>query len=230
MRRREFLLLLGCIAAVRPVAAAAQQGERMRRIALLLGAGASDSEMRARIDVFKKGLRELGWMDGGNIRMDLWWFGGSSEIAAQYAKEIVSLAPEIIVAHSTLGIEAVLKNTRSIPTVFVMVGNPVGGGYVASLAHPGANVTGFSAFNPEITGKWMQVLKEIAPATKQVAGLMYPGYEFLWHGAETAAATMGLKNDSGRMSQCCRDRTSYFCNREPPEQRANCSAKPAFSD
>jgi putative ABC transport system substrate-binding protein len=92
-----------------------------------------------------------------------------------------------------VGIEAVLKATRSIPTVFVMVGNPVGSGYVTSLARPGGNVTGFSAFEPEIIGKWMQVLKEIAPATKHVAVLFYPGYEFLWPGAAPAAAALGLE-------------------------------------
>ena len=124
---------------------------------------------------------------GNNIQTEKRSFGGSSERATQYAKEIVALNPDAIVANGTIGIEAVLGVTRSIQTVFVLVGNPVGSGFVASLAHPGGNVTGFSAFEPEIAGKWMQVLKEIAPAIRHVTVLFYPGYEFLWRGAEAAS-------------------------------------------
>jgi putative tryptophan/tyrosine transport system substrate-binding protein len=191
MRRREFIMLLSGATAW-PIVARAQQPEQPRRIGVLLASGAGDPEMQARLAALQQDLRTLGWTDGDNLRIDLRWFGGSSERAEQQAKEIAALAPDVIVANATVGIEAVLKTTRSIPTVFVMVGNPVGSGYVASMSRPGANVTGFSAFEPEITGKWMQVLQEIAPATKHVTFLIYPGYEFLWHGAEAAAGALGL--------------------------------------
>jgi putative ABC transport system substrate-binding protein len=191
MKRREFIALVGA-AFVQPLAARAQQSERVRRIGMLLGSDVSDPEERARLAAFEEALRALGWGEG-NMLTEKRWFGGSSELAAQYAKEIAALTPDVIVANGTVAIEAVLNVTRSIPTVFVLVGNPVGSGYVASLAHPGGNVTGFSAFEPEISGKWMQVLKEIAPATRHVTVLFYPGYEFLWSGAETAAARWDSK-------------------------------------
>jgi putative ABC transport system substrate-binding protein len=190
MRRREFLGILA--SAAYPPTVRAQQSERIRRIAVLMSSGENDPEMQARVAALRQALRTLGWIEGQTIRIDLRWFGGSAERAEQHAKEIVSLAPDVIVANATVGIEAVLKTTRSVPTVFVMVGNPVGSGYVASMASPGANVTGFSAFEPEMIGKWIEVLKEIAPATRQVAVLFFPGYEFLWQGAEAAASALGV--------------------------------------
>jgi len=191
MRRRQFMTLLG--GAAWPFAVRAQQAAQMRRIGMLMGSSATDPEMRARLAAFQEALRALGWTDGDNILTEKRWFGGSSDRAAQYAKEIIALNPDVVVANGTVGIEAALGATRSIPTVFVLVGNPVGSGYVASMARPGSNVTGFSAFEPEITGKWMQLLKEMAPATRHVTILFYPGYEFLWRAAEAAAAALGLE-------------------------------------
>jgi putative ABC transport system substrate-binding protein len=192
MRRREFIALLGTAAGCLSVRAHAQQPSRMRRIGVLLASETSDPEMQARLGIFEDGLRALGWVKGGNIEIDLRWYGGSPERAARYATEIASLGPDVIVANATVGVEAVRKATQIIPTVFVMLGNPVGSGYVASMSRPGANLTGFSAFEPEIAGKWMQLITEIAPATKQVTVLSHPGYEFLWNGAEAAAAALGL--------------------------------------
>jgi putative tryptophan/tyrosine transport system substrate-binding protein len=197
MRRREFIALLGGGAASWPVVAAAQQPARIKRIGLLMGSGASDPENRARLAGFEEALRSLGWKEGENILIERRWFGGSSRLAAQDAKEIVALKPDVIVANGTLGIEAVLGTTRITSTVFVLVGNPVGSGYVGSLAHPGGNVTGFSAFEPEIAGKWMQLVKEIAPDTRRVTVLFYPGYEFLWRGAEAASGALGLEVTQG---------------------------------
>lgn len=191
MKRRDFVVLLSSII-VWPAVAVSQEN-RVRRIAMLLASSASDSEMQPRLSAFQRQLRALGWTEGENIKIELRWFGGDAARARALAKQIVDLSPDVIVAHSTLGIDAIRYATRSIPTVFVLVGNPVGGGYVASLAHPGANVTGFSAFEPAIAGKWMQILKEIAPATKRVTALFYPGYEFLWRGAEAAAAALGVE-------------------------------------
>ena len=191
MQRREFIGLIGGAAAW-PVTARAQQPGAMRRIGVLLASDERDPEMRARLTAFQEALRALGWTTGDNVQMDLRWFGGSSERAVDYAREIAALAPDVIVANATVGLEAVLKTTRSVPTVFVSVGNPVGSGYVASMSHPGANVTGFSAFEPEITGRWIQLLKEIAPGTSHVGVLSYPGYEFLWQGAEAAASALAV--------------------------------------
>jgi len=193
MRRREFITLVGCGAAMWPrLAPASQQSDQIKRIGFLVGSSASDPESRARLAGFEEALQTLGWKDGDNILIEKRWFGGRSEQAAQYAKEIVALSPDVIVANGTLGIEAVIGVTRTVPTVFVLVGNPVGSGYVASLAHPGGNVTGFSAFEPEIAGKWMQLVKEVAPTTQRVTVLSYPDYEFLWRGAEAASGPLGL--------------------------------------
>lgn len=148
--------------------------------------------MRARLTAFQEAMRTLGWTIGGNVQMDVRWFGGSSERAEAHAREIAALGPDVIVANATVGIEAVLKTTRSVPTLFLIVGNPVGSGFVPSMSRPGGNVTGFSAFEPEIVGRWIQVLKEIAPDTRHVSVLSYPGYEFLWEKAEAAAAAMSV--------------------------------------
>jgi putative tryptophan/tyrosine transport system substrate-binding protein len=191
MRRREFITLLGGAAAVWPLVAHAQGPAKL--IAILLPSTETDPEMQARLAVFRDALAKLGWADGKNIRLEPRWFGGSASHAARYAQELVSLNPDVIVANSTPAIDAVLKVTRSVPTVFMLVADPVGNGFVASLAHPGANTTGFSAFDPEIVGKWMQALKEIAPAVKRAAVLYQSGYEFLSRAAETAAPALGLQ-------------------------------------
>jgi len=193
VRRRDFINLLGGIAiTASPGAAVGQQTGRTRRLAVLMGAGENDPETRARMAALKGRLRTLGWTDGDNIQIILRSYQGKSDRAASHAKELVSLAPDLIIANGTVGIEAAQNATRSVPIVFALVGDPVGTGIVASMAHPGGNVTGFSAFEPEIVGKWMQALKELAPATRHVSVLFYPGYEFLWHGAEAAAAPLRL--------------------------------------
>jgi putative ABC transport system substrate-binding protein len=193
MRRREFIALVGTAANWLTVRAHAQQPGRVRRIGVLMGSEPGDPEMQARLGIFEDGLRALGWVKGSNIQIDLRWYGDGSERAAQYAAEIAALRPDVIVANATVGIEAVRKVTQILPAVFVMVGNPVGSGYVASMSRPGANLTGFSAFEPEIAGKWMQLVREMAPTTRHVTVLSYPGYEFLWNGAEVAAAALGLE-------------------------------------
>jgi len=174
-------------------AAIGQQVDQVRRIAVLMGASENDPETRARMAAFKTSLRALGWTEGGNIEIILRSYQGEFDRATRYAKEIVEHTPALIVANGTVGVEAARRATRNIPIVFALVGNPVGTGIVASMAHPGGNITGFSAFEPEIAGKWMEVLKEIAPATGHVTVLFYPGYEFLWRGVEAAATALKLK-------------------------------------
>ena len=164
MRRREFISLFGGAAAW-PLAAQAQQGERMRRIGVLMGQAAIDSEGQSRAAALRNALQDLGWIDGRNVRFELRWFAGEPDRAAAYARELVDLAPDVIVANTVPGLAAVARATRAIPTVFVAVTDPVGSGYVAGLAQPGGNITGFSTFEPPIGGKWLETLKQIAPAT-----------------------------------------------------------------
>jgi putative ABC transport system substrate-binding protein len=202
MRRRDFIIRLGSSAvAMTPAAALSQPAGRARRVAVLMGAGESDPETLSRMTAFTAALRQLGWTDGDNIRIILRSYEGKFDRATRYAKEIVENAPDLIVANGTVGIEAARRATLNIPIVFALVGNPVGTGIVASMSRPGGNMTGFSAFEPEIVGKWMQTLKEIAPATERVTVLFYPGYDFLWHGAEAAATPLGLEV----MKVLCRD-------------------------
>ena len=193
MKRREFIAALAGAAASSRLTARAQQAERVRRIGVLMGSEPSDPQMQARVAALSDGLRNLGWSVGNEVRIEVAWYGGSLERATNEAKAFADGPLDVIVVNGTIGIDAARNVTHSIPTVFAMVGNPVGSGFVDSLAHPGGNVTGFSAFEPEIVGKWMQTLKEIAPATKQMAVLFYPSYEFLWRGAEVAAAALGIE-------------------------------------
>lgn len=188
VRRREFIGLVGGAAAWPAVA----QAQTVRRVGIMLSSEQDDPEMRARSTAFETAMQALGWINGSNVQIDARWFGGSSERAEAHARDLVALGPDVIVVNATVGIQAVLKTTRSVPTVFVSVGNPVGSGFVPSMSRPGGNVTGFSAFEPEIAGRWMQVLKEIAPSTRHIRVLSYPGYEFLWEQAEAAAAAMSV--------------------------------------
>jgi putative ABC transport system substrate-binding protein len=192
MRRRDVITLLGGAALYWPLAAHAQQTERVQRIGVLIPSHEHDPEMQARVAAVRSQLRELGWREGDNLHVEWRWFGADAARAQVLADELVKLVPNVILTSSTVGIEAALKATHTIPTVFAMVGNPVGSGYVPSLARPGGHVTGFSAFEPEIAGKWVQIVKEIAPATREVGVLFYHGYEWLWAGAVAAAAPAGI--------------------------------------
>jgi putative ABC transport system substrate-binding protein len=196
MRRRDFMACAATLAAAGAAAMAwppAARAQHKPLVAILLATVEADPEMQARLAVFRDELTKRGWADGKDVRIEPRWFGGDARQAARYASELAALGPDVIVANSTLAIAAVVKAARSVPTVFVLVGDPVGAGFVASLAHPGANITGFSAFDPEIVGKWMQALKEIAPAVTQALVLFQPGYEFLEREAETVAPTLGLQ-------------------------------------
>jgi putative tryptophan/tyrosine transport system substrate-binding protein len=174
MRRREFITLLGGATAAWPLAARAQQRERMRRIGVLVAYAESDPEAQARIAALRQGLRELGWTEGHNLRMELRWGTGDPDRARIFATELMSLTPDLIVAHGTPALTALHRATRTIPVVFVSVIDPVGAGYVQSLALPGGNITGFSTFEPEIGGKWLELLKEIAPGLRRMAGILDP--------------------------------------------------------
>src|SRR5262245_35732953 len=175
LKRREFITLLGSTAAAWPLAARAQQGERLRRIGVLTsGALSDDPDGQARNAAFLQGLRQLGWIDGRNTRLDYRWGGGDADNMRNYAAELVALAPDVIVASGTATVAPLLQATRAMPIVFVQVADPVGAGFVDSLAHPGGNATGFVLFEYGISGKWLELLKDIAPSVTRVAVLRDP--------------------------------------------------------
>ena len=173
MKRREFITLLGGAAAVGawPLAARAQQPDRMRRIGVLLSLAADDPEGQARLAAFQQGLQQLGWSDGRNVRIDIRWAGGNAENSRKYAAELVALAPDVILAVGGTVVGALLQATRTVPIVFTQTPDPVGAGYVASLARPGGNATGFLFVEYGMSAKWLELLKEIAPRVTRAAVL-----------------------------------------------------------
>jgi putative ABC transport system substrate-binding protein len=173
MRRREFITLVSA-AVTWPLAARAQQPERMRRIGVLTGTAANDPEAQARHAAFVEGLAQLGWTDGRNVRIDARWTAGNAADAPKYAAELVALAPDVILVGGGASIGALLQATHSVPIGFAFVPDPVGSGFVDSLARPGGNVTGFTQFEYSLCGKWLQLLKEIAPDLTQAAILWDP--------------------------------------------------------
>src|SRR5215831_5870650 len=169
-RRREFITQLGGAVAW-PLAARAQQPERMRRIGVLMAATADDPEYQPRMKAFQQGLALLGWTDGRNVRVDTRWAATNADIR-KHAVELAALAPDAILAGSgTTTVAPLLQATRTVPIVFVVVIDPVGAGFVSSLARPGGNATGFLMFEYGQSGKWLEVLTQIAPGVKRVAGL-----------------------------------------------------------
>jgi putative ABC transport system substrate-binding protein len=174
MKRREFITLLGGAAATWPLAARAQQGDGMRRIGVLIAIAESDPEAQARVTAFSEALRALGWVDGRNARLDVRYAAGDPERMRTYAAELVGIKPDVILVNASAFLAAVRRETRTVPIVFVQVADPVGGGFVDNLARPGGNVTGFASTEYEMGGKWLDLLKEIAPAVTRVAVLRDP--------------------------------------------------------
>jgi putative tryptophan/tyrosine transport system substrate-binding protein len=196
VRRREFITLLGGAAAAWPVAAQAQQGERIRRIGVLMSVAADDPEGPVRAAAFAHGLQQLGWSVGGNVRIDYRWGGGDGDRIRSYAAELVALAPDVILATGSATLGPLLQATRAVPIVFVHVPDPVGAGFVDSLARPGGNATGFTLSEYDMGGKWLQLLKEIAPSVMRAAVLRdsaIPQGIGLWGAIQTAAPSFGIE-------------------------------------
>jgi putative tryptophan/tyrosine transport system substrate-binding protein len=170
MKRRELITLLGGAAAW-PLAARAQQGERMRRIGVLMSQAADDPEAPIRIAALLQGLQQWGWSEGHNVRIDYRWGGGDADRIRRYAAELVALAPDIVLATASPAVEAFQRVSRTVPIVFVNVVDPVGAGFVESLARPGGNATGFTQFEYGLSGKWLELLKEMSPSVTRVAVL-----------------------------------------------------------
>src|SRR5262245_21272287 len=172
MTRRDFITLLGGAAAW-PLAARAQP-DRIRRIGLLMAFAESYPEGQAASAALREGLQKSGWTEGRNVRIDTRWAAGDTEAMQRLAKELVALQPDLILSASTPTTAAVLQQTRTIPIIFVNVADPIGSGFVASLSRPGGNITGFITMEPTIAGKWLELLKEIAPRVARVALLFNP--------------------------------------------------------
>ena len=197
MRRREFITLLGGVAAVWPLAARAQQPDRMRRIGVLLPYAESDHEARSWFAAFREALRNMGWTEGSNLRIELRWSAGDADRMRTLAKELVDLRPDAIFGATTPVIGALARETRTIPIVFAAVSDPIGSGFAANLAHPGGNITGFTTHDPALGGKWVELLKEIAPRTEHVALLFNPAttvpLQFFMPSIQAAASSFAVE-------------------------------------
>ena len=213
MRRREFIGFLGSAVAF-PLAAHAQQGDRIRRIGVLHGRAADDSAAQARVAVFRQALQELGWTDGRNLQIDYRWSGGNPADTRKYATELVALSPDVILTNSAAVLAPLLETTKSVPIVFVLVADPVGAGLVASMARPGGNATGFTALEYGLGGKFLELLKEIAPGTNRAAVIRDPVTTVgigLFGAIQNAAPSVGIEvrpvnvRDAGEIERAIAD-------------------------
>jgi putative ABC transport system substrate-binding protein len=174
MKRREFITLLGGAVAAWPLAARAQRPDRMRRLGVLMAFDEDDPGPNGRLSGFTQGLAELGWTDGRNVRMDVRWAAGNVDRMRMFAKELVDLQPDVILADTTPVTAAVQRETRTIPIVLLEVSDPIGTGFVQSFARPGGNITGFTNFEATLGGKWLELVREIAPSVQRVAMMFNP--------------------------------------------------------
>ena len=198
MKRRDFIAMLGGAAAAWPLGVRAQQGEGVRRVGVLMGYPDNNLEAQAWVATFHQGLQKLGWVEGRNVHSDSRWAGGEDTEALQkFARELVALDPHVILSSSTPSTAALVQETRSIPIVFAIAVDPVGSGFVANFNHPGGNVTGFTNHEPTMAGKWLELLKEIAPRVRRAALLYNPAtapyFEQFLSPFKTAAASLGVE-------------------------------------
>jgi putative tryptophan/tyrosine transport system substrate-binding protein len=197
VKRRDFISLLGGAAAVWPLAARAQQPAGIRRVGVLMNLSENDLEAQRLVTAFREGLAQLGWVDGRNLRMDYRWASGDVGRIRAFAKELVELSPDIIVGYATPSVVALQQETRSVPIVFLSVTDPVGQGLVASLAHPGGNITGFAVFEFSLGTKWMEALKQIVPGLRRVTTIFNPKtapyYPLYLRAIEKAASSFAVE-------------------------------------
>jgi len=196
VRRRQFITLLAGAAAVYALAARAQQSPQMRRVGALMGGAETDPEMVTRVATFVQSLQHSGWIVGQNIGIEYRWAGGNSDSIRKSAEELVALKPDVILSHTSVGLESLLRASRTIPIIFTIVADPVGAGYVDSLAHPGGNATGFTVFDYSIGGKWLELLKEVAPRITRAVVLRDAGVSLgpaLLSSIQTVAPSFGVE-------------------------------------
>jgi putative ABC transport system substrate-binding protein len=197
MRRRDFINAIAALAAAWPIVARAQQGDRIRRVGVLMGYAEDDPESQSWLTAFNQRLTALGWTEGRNLRIDTFWAAGDVSRATAFAKKLVTLQPEVILSNTTPVTEALYRVTRKIPLVFVNVSDPVGSGFVESLARPGGSVTGFINLESSLVEKWLELLKEIAPRVTRVAVMFNPQtapyVEYYLKPLETAASKIDVK-------------------------------------
>jgi putative ABC transport system substrate-binding protein len=199
MRRRDFIKAMAGSAATWPLAARAQQGERMRHVCVAMVNSENDPDGRVRVSAFRDGLQHLGWIEGRNMRIDYRWGARDPERARAYAAELISLIPDAILCNGSPATAALRNATQTIPIVFVVVTDPVGAGFVEGQARPGGNITGFSTFEPEIGGKWLELLKEVSPGLRRFAGIWDPAFKSfagVWREVERLAPAMGAQATS----------------------------------
>src|SRR5215472_9110247 len=210
MMRRDFITLLGGAAAW-PLAARAQQPERMRRIGVLMGYPERDPQAQANVTALLRGLQNLGWVEGRNVQIDYRWAGGDPDKARTFARELIATMPDVMVPSTNQVTRILQQETPTIPIVFAFVGDPVGSGFAASLARPGKNITGFANFENSIGGKWVELLKEVAPGAERVGFVFNPDAApnvGFFHAAEAAAPLLGIKlaaiaiRDATDIEQC----------------------------
>jgi putative ABC transport system substrate-binding protein len=196
LKRREFITLIGGIAALWPVAAHAQLSARMRRIGAMMLLAEDDPQQTVWTEAFLRGLQEVGWTDRGNIQIDYRWGAGDAVRARRFAAELVALAPDVILAPGSAGLGPMLQATRDIPIVFVHVPDPIGAGFVESLARPGGNATGFTLFDYGISAKWLELLKQIVPSVARVAVVRDPAISAgigQWSAIQAVAPSLGVE-------------------------------------
>ena len=174
MRRREFIALVGGCVGASTLAVRAQRPERIRKIGVLMNLSSEDPEGQARVKAYAQALQKLGWIEGGNVRTEIRWAADDPDRFRRYSEELVALAPDVILANGNASVVALQRVTHSVPIVFVNVIDPVGTGFVNSMARPGGNATGFTASEYSLSGKWLELLKEIAPKLTRVAVLRDP--------------------------------------------------------
>jgi putative tryptophan/tyrosine transport system substrate-binding protein len=196
MRRRDFIKGVAGSAAAWPFAARAQQPERMRRIGILIPATADNADYQARVGAFLQGLQQLGWTIGQNVRIDTRWATSNPTDIRKHAAELVALAPDVILVNGVAAVTPLLQVTRAVPIVFVAVGDPVAAGFVDSLARPGGNATGFSTLEYSFGGKWLELLKQVAPSVTRVAVIRDPAISVgigLFSAVQSAASSVGVE-------------------------------------
>jgi putative tryptophan/tyrosine transport system substrate-binding protein len=216
VKRRDFIALLAGAAAW-PLTARAKEAERMRRIGVLMGYPEGDPQAQANVTSLLRGLQDLGWIEGRNVQIDCRWAGGDPDMALTFARELIAMMPDVLVPSTNQVTRILQQQTRTIPIVFAFVGDPVGSGFAASLARPGKNITGFANFENSIGGKWVELLKEIAPEAERVGFVFNPDAApnvGFFHAAEAAAPSLGIKLAALAVRDAAdigRDITAFAC-------------------